>query len=445
MTSRITINKFIIDFNKIDSLSQELDKLTIIPDLHLECNRCPNEIGMLTNMTYFKLNGTCVDALPKEIGNLKSLINLELRGNNLLKCLPKTIGSLTSLTNLKLDDNSLKSLPLEIGNLTNLKELWLTGNSLTSLPVEIGNLTNLTELYLDCNKLTSLPKEIGNLTNLSCLTVSSNKLTEIPTEIGNIINLTNCVLAFNRITVFPKELCNITGLTHLDLADNNIRYMPLEIVNLRHLTYFSYSSNPIENLLNPIIYRFITNLGRGNLKKTKFYDDSQNVHNSSIQNSIRDSIFNLMANYKPDYNFKFLDSDILTSTAKEALVEFSNYEDVHSIMNISFKELLRAVFIELDTLDTAEQKVVLEVMNQEMEDSICKCFTGRISRLVNCLSGFSSKVSVQISKNEELSNIIVVLRDKISDIDQLKLAIMTEMKERGYDKETIDEWLEYVD
>jgi hypothetical protein len=230
----------------------------------------------------------------------------------------------------------------------------------------------------------------------------------------------------------------------LDFCCNSITYMPLEFTNLRNLTYFSYNSNPIENILNPIIYRFVTNRHNKTNNYT-IYNDSQNVHSSSIQSSIRDSIFNLMTNYIADYTPNFLESDILTTEAKEALVQFSGMDDIHSVLNVSFGELLKAVFIEIDTLATENQRSVLEIMNGEMEDSICKCFTGRISRLVNCLSGFSSKVCIQISSNEEISNIIVVLRDRISDIDKLRQAITDEMAERGYDKEKIDQWLEYVD
>ena len=80
-----------------------------------------------------------------------------------------------------------------------------------------------------------------------------------------------------------------------------------------------------------------------------------------------------------------------------------------------------------------------------MEDSICKCFTGRLSRLINCLNGFSDKVSIQISTNEEISNIIIVLQNKIKDVDELKRAIKVEMTERGYDEATINEWVLYVE
>ena len=51
-------------------------------------------------------------------------------------------------------------------------------------------------------------------------------------------------------------------------------------------------------------------------------------------------------------------------------------------------------------------------LNEEMQESECKCFTGRISRLVNCLSGYSDKVKIKISENEEISNIISIIMKK---------------------------------
>ena len=48
---------------------------------------------------------------------------------------------------------------------------------------------------------------------------------------------------------------------------------------------------------------------------------------------------------------------------------------------------------------------------------------GRIHEGIDCLNGFSDKVSIQISTNEEISNIIIVLQNKIKDVDELKKAI----------------------
>jgi hypothetical protein len=150
-----------------------------------------------------------------------------------------------------------------------------------------------------------------------------------------------------------------------------------------------------------------------------------------------------MKNYNNKYQLNYLSNPILTQTTKEALIEYSNCTDIHSIMGITFEELLKAVLIEIDTLENKDE--IFEILNQEMADSICKCFTGRLSRLINCLNGFSDKVSIQISTNEEISNIIIVLKNKITDTCELKKAIEMEMTERGYDKETIDIWIGYVE
>ena len=86
-------------------------------------------------------------------------------------------------------------------------------------------------------------------------------------------------------------------------------------------------------------------------------------------------------------------------------------------------------------------------MNEEMQDSECKCFTGRISRLVNCLSGYSDKVCIHISENEEINNIISVIMSKreLKTIEMLKKEVNLALTERGYEDTKIKEWLEYVE
>ena len=82
-----------------------------------------------------------------------------------------------------------------------------------------------------------------------------------------------------------------------------------------------------------------------------------------------------------------------------------------------------------------------------MQESECKCFKGRISRLVNCLSGYTDKVSIQISETEEINNIISVIMSKreLKTIEILKAEVQVALKERGYANEKIAEWLEYVE
>ena len=100
----------------------------------------------------------------------------------------------------------------------------------------------------------------------------------------------------------------------------------------------------------------------------------------------------------------------------------------------------------MDKLSHDIQIEIQKRLNEERLDSKCECFTGRISRLVNCLSGYSDKVKIQISEKEEMGNIISTIMEKreAKTIETLKKEIYTALKERGYGDKIIDEWLEYV-
>jgi hypothetical protein len=52
-------------------------------------------------------------------------------------------------------------------------------------------------------------------------------------------------------------------------------------------------------------------------------------------------------------------------------------------------------------------------MNIETNDAQCKCFTGRISRLVDCLNGFNTNIKINISDNEQIGNIIILIKNQL--------------------------------
>ena len=84
-----------------------------------------------------------------------------------------------------------------------------------------------------------------------------------------------------------------------------------------------------------------------------------------------------------------------------------------------------------------------------MNDSECKCFTGRISRLVNCLNGFTDLVNIYISDNQQIGNIIIIIKEKLElennySIEKHKELVIQELKEREFKDEIIEEWIQFI-
>jgi hypothetical protein len=197
--------------------------------------------------------------------------------------------------------------------------------------------------------------------------------------------------------------------------------------------------------VGPIILRF---LARNTIKEGKtIYDDSQNVHDSHIVKSIQKSIYNLMSDLKSqslDTVLKSIVEDkILNTQTKQQLVEYCEDKTIHSIVGITFDEVLRYVWTNISKHKDSDE--IKKILNIEMKDSICKCFTGRLSRLINCLNGFDERVSVIISDKQEILNVIIKIRNMYEDVEKQKEVIIKELLERGYDKETINEYLVYLE
>ncbi len=142
-----------------------------------------------------------------------------------------------------------------------------------------------------------------------------------------------------------------------------------------------------------------------------------------------------------------IDDPILT--CKDQLVEYLDDESVHSLLLLTFGEVLWAVIrtIELD-FDSNQQMEIKSILNQEMTDAQCKCFTGRMGRVVNCLNGLSPLVNINIKDSDQIGNIIVLIKNQLShnyDVEIHKELVKKELESRGYDDQVIDEWIGYIE
>lgn len=427
-------------------------------------NGCPSN----TNITHLYMESCGLDVLPQEIGLIQTLQVLVVRDNN-LTCLPPEIGLLSSLTFLNCADNLISQLPPEIGKLTNLVDFMVYGNKLVELPPEIGLLTSLKYFYCSLNALTTLPHEIGelrslvyfdvcenkitnlphafkNIQSLRFLFISGNDMTLFPVEITSLYRLENINISSNKITTLPSEIGLLGSLIYLNVSSNNLTTLPPELVNCQLIENLWYDENPIE-YIPPNVYRIFT---AQKIDHT-IYTDSQSVHASSIQKSIHQSIIALLST-NPSFNFdemlqQIMIDDVLSNETKQCLVQYSDDTNAHSILQITFGELLVAVWNRI--ISNKYSSEIKKVLNSEMSDSEHKCFTGRLSRLVNCLNGFESDVVINISDSERIGSIISNIKTRLEAKNEYTptkhcLEAQIQLLEIGYSDEIIKDWLSHI-
>jgi hypothetical protein len=127
----------------------------------------------------------------------------------------------------------------------------------------------------------------------------------------------------------------------------------------------------------------------------------------------------------------------------------SNYfSNIHSRFGLSFSELLINVF-SLIEYHQDNKEVIYSILNTEMSDAQCKCFTGRVSRLVNCLNGFDPNIIIHISNSEQIGNIIGLIHQRIEEAGTYSIQshqdlVRKELLERGYDDKIINDWIDVI-
>lgn len=368
-----------------------------------------------------------------------------------LREVPEWIQLLTNLEELDLDSNRISSIPEWLGNMTNLKSLNLCKNTLSDLPLSLANLINIECIRLHDNHFRYVPQCISYMTRINHFGMANNMIETIPLFLfDNCTNIETLLIGSNYLTSIPSNIDRLTNLRELIFMKNDITTLPVSITRLNNLSTFYYNDNPYEHI-PPQIERFIYRQ-KNNIDRLHIYSDSQSVHDSSIQRSISTSIENIM-NQPFKHNITQNMDNIMYEIrndplieSKDVLEEYMLCEDVHSILQITFKELLCYVWETIKILE--HQDEIKRILNIEIHDSKNMCFTGRISRLINCLNGFTNLVSITIDTSQEIGNIITISRHSLGKeytIDKHKEIVKKELLERGYPSNTITEWLAYIE
>ena len=349
-----------------------------------------------------------------------ALTYLNCRNNPLHSVVVEGAGS--NLTKIDFQHCGLESIE-GIGTYSNLEAIWCNGNRLTTLK-GIEACSRLREFYGHSNRLVTLDW-LSACPLLTAIVCQHNKLTSLA-EISGLSNL-------NRLCCQSNEIVSLDP-----------------VVYLRHLTHFTYNDNPLEiqsERFQRYIHRYEALNARSGTNGT-VYDDSQNVHNIHIQQSVRKSLISLLTDSKPTFS----PSDLLVMIAntdmddcvKQLLIEYCSNSYVHSDHMISYSELLGYVW---NRITRSEHTIELfKILSQQISDSRGKCFTGRFNRLVSVLVGFYPDIVIEISDTARISAIILAIQKRINPYDLTTHAetATIELQEAGYSLDEIKPWIDAI-
>ncbi|CAN6549076.1 unnamed protein product [Malus baccata var. baccata] len=234
----------------------------IVLELCVNLKKLHDSVGNLNTLVHLNLRGCSnLIELPSDVSGLRKLENLILTGCSKLKKLPNNMDSMVSLKDLLLDETVIDSLPesifkltkLEklslnrckflkglpelIGKLCSLKEISLNGSALEKLPDSFGSLANLERLsLLWCNSLTTIPDSIGHLNSLVEFLTYASPIKELPASIGSLSNLRELSVGRGEfMRVLPDSVGGLNSLVVLQIDETLITNLPHEIGALKTL------------------------------------------------------------------------------------------------------------------------------------------------------------------------------------------------------------------
>ncbi|VVA24108.1 PREDICTED: TMV resistance [Prunus dulcis] len=176
------------------------------------------------------------------IGNLHTLVHLNLRDCENLIELPSDVSGLTKLENLILSGClQLKELPSNMDSMVSLKELLLDGTAVKSLPESIFRFSKLEKLSLNqCKHLKGLPELIGKLHSLREISLNDSALEKLPVSFGYLANLEKLSLLWCKsLTTIPDSIGNLSSLMEFHTYGSGIKELPVSIDSLSNLKELS--------------------------------------------------------------------------------------------------------------------------------------------------------------------------------------------------------------
>ncbi len=390
---------------------------------------------------------------------LSNCVNLQK-----LYCCGSQITSLEPLSNcvnlqiLHCGCNQITTLE-SLSNCINLQTLYCGYNQITTLE-SLSNCINLRELYCKCNQIKSL-ESLSNCVKLRKLDCGSNQIKSLE-PLSNCLNLQTLYCTDNQIVSLEplsncinlwELFCSNSQITSLDPLSNCVNLQKLfchnnqitslePLIYLRRLNIIYYSDNPIE-IPTLQIQRMLNRIDSNS--NSSIYNDNQNIHDTEIQRTVCVSVQNLLKDPKNNFTIDDIINSGLNKSTIESIIEYYQDQIVHSVHLITYQELFSLVWNRIQ--NSIHKSELMKILEEQIADSECKCFTGRFNRTLSVLVGFFDDIKINISDKSRISAIILNSRDKIIpyDVVKHKEAATKDLKEAGYVESDFKDWIDAIE
>jgi hypothetical protein len=123
------------------------------------------------------------------------------------------------------------------------------------------------------------------------------------------------------------------------------------------------------------------------------------------------------------------------------LLNYVEQNDLHHTYNITFKELINYV-----TPRIIDKQEIIDTLEQELNDSECKCLTGIFTRMINSLNGYYPDTNIQITESQEITTIISHLMQNNQDKthEELIALIKQNLTQRNIPENIINSYLMHL-